>query len=196
LKTPPELNAVYGKIRVPDHYQTSDFFPLPDIYQGRMLHDGIATIVDEPLGFFTELSVFGLYFYAQHISQERQVSMGHSQVMIRATEIFCRIDEFIDSAAKYFDQIGYRGSLHYQVYLQNHDYRPMLTFGDTIYGEQRLERSPDAEITYQTTIPAGTLVADRAKWILEPIQRICWGFNYNVTQQDLDRYYSKVKPKA
>lgn len=193
--SPPSLNDILPQIRVRDYFGTSHQFPLPDQYRGRLLQDGIAVTSDELRGYYTELNIYGLYFYTQAIAPERELQDGRTTRVIRASEIFCRIDEVIDSAKKYFDILAYWGPLHYRVSLENYDDSKLITHRQGSYDDASLEDSPDDLITYEEVIPGNGLMSDRQRWITEPIQRICWAFDYNVTQKMLEQYYSKEKKR-
>ena len=120
---------------------------------------------------------------------------GESIEGIFASELFCRVDEFLDSAAKFFYEINYHGPLEFRVKLRLvSDNSRLISYRTNWIQDRHIGYSPDNDILYENTIPTNELVSEKDKWRLEAIQKICWAFDYNVMQEILDHYYSESKP--
>jgi hypothetical protein len=190
--TPPVLNNIYKKIGVRDYSGMSQQFPLPDNPRGRLLHDGVAIYLDELPGFYTELNTVGMFFYSQGIGREREHNGKRSRA-IQAWELFCRVDQFLDSGALFFKELAYHGALQYRVELDIRGNCPLVTYAQNWSSERYAKYCPDKQIAYKQTIPPETLSSERERWVLGPIQRICWGFDYNVGVTVLDNYFDSQK---
>lgn len=191
---PPALNDIYKQIQVPDYAPTlGHTFPLPDRGRGRLLPDGIA-LADKQLPVcYTELNTHGLYYYTQLVTHEK-VAEGHAVQIIAAEELFARVDQFVDSAIKFYDLLGYRGALHYSASLEVIGACAFRPYHESWLEKVRLDHS-DEHITYESTMRADELGADRQRWVREPLERICWAYDYDLTQDLLDRYYGQKKKK-
>jgi len=194
--TPPELNDVYKRIRVTEYYRTNHEFPLPSLGNGTIVQDGIVLHRSDEDGdvFHTELNCFGLYFYKQTVLHEYQPPLGGNPIrIIRASEILCRLDEFLDSAIKYYHQIRYWGVLDFRMHLDHiHGcglgrYHPDEHDTPPLY-------SPDAEVRFSDAVLASVLEVEKPQLILRATQRVGWAFGWNLSEQLLKSYYAKYKP--
>lgn len=108
--TPPELKRAYREIQFRDYYGTDTVFP-PGTSNATLLQDGV--YVGTTLGsdgghesyYYTELSVFGQIFYRQ--SLDRQVD---DRRLMRASEIFVRLDEFAALATHFSARLSIKAS--------------------------------------------------------------------------------------
>jgi len=114
--------------------------------------------------------------------------------VIWSSEVFRRLDEFIDSGVKYFRLMRYWGALEFRAALEavkgcvlretnRNSYSPDLS-------------SPDNEVRFSTIVTAGALKEEKARLILGVAQQIAWAFNWALTPQLLDTFYKEKKGKS
>jgi hypothetical protein len=190
--TPPEMNKVYIGIKVVDYMSTDTAFPMPNMFEGKVVQDGI--VLNEGFhiddAFYTEINCFGLLFYKQNMLR-KEYGANSSKVM-RQSEIFCRLDEFLNCAIKFFNQISYWGLLEFRMHLTQIEgcglceYRKDEWLVSPLY-------SPDPEVRFSDSVLAGALEAEKPRLILQAVQRVAWAFGSNVNQEMLDFYYKKYK---
>lgn len=141
--------------------------------------------------FHTELSCYGLYFYKQSLLK-KGVFDGRELPIIRGGEIFCRLDQFIDSAWKYFSVLGYWGPLLFEARLTDvHECPFDLPLRDDPRDE--LYYCPDREVTHKKELFANALPEEKPRLVLETLQLIGWAFNIDIHLEFLRRFYSKIK---
>jgi len=193
--TPPEMNKVYKGIEVVDYMSTDTAFPIPNMFEGKVVQDGIVLNrrfhIDE--AFYTEINCFGLLFYKQSMLRGEYHTFGVKPLKVmRQSEIFCRLDEFFDCAIKFYNQLSYWGLLEFRMHLAQiqgcglGEYRKDELNVSPIY-------SPDPEVRFSDTVLAGALEAEKPRLILQAVQRVAWAFGSNVNQEMLDFYYKKYK---
>lgn len=189
--TPPELNTIYREIRVDDYYRTDSTFPLPDMGFGKIAQDGILLnrTIHTNKTYHTELNCLGLYFYKQSLLDTHSPREGSTLEFIRSTEIFCRLDEFIDSSIKYYDKINYRGILCFEVHLDN-----ILECKLQKLSIETLLSTPDTDVRFSRNVLTGVLKDEKPQIILRSAQRIAWAFGWEITKETLHAYYSYYKP--
>jgi hypothetical protein len=193
LTTPPELREVLRSIRVRDYYGTDHEFPLGSL-NGVIVQDGFivqASVNGGDWVHHTELNSFGLLFFKQSLLHHVEMDKREYRLM-RASEIFCRLDEIFDCATKFFPRIGYNGSLYFEMQLENlvgapfGKYRPDETGFDLAY-------TPDPTVTFTATLDTGGLVNAKGSTILAAAQRVAWAFDWEVNAALLNKYYVRYK---
>ena len=122
FRTPDEFKNIHEKIRVRDYFGTDDVFPPPNrLWQSGsplIVQDGVAMITtDLERVFYTEVNSYGFYFYRQPLRSDTRTEFGKPKEIIVASDIVARIDEFIDSANKFYSEIGYWGYLVFLILL-------------------------------------------------------------------------------
>jgi hypothetical protein len=192
---PSELNDVYKNIKVPhycEHVSGAEF-PLPNMGEGKIAQDSILLykVSDPSEVYYTELNSFGLYFFKEILSNIRTINKAVHKI-IHSFRIFCKLDEFLDSAIKYHNKLGYEGMLHFRAYLENLHGCELVDW--RLGNEYSLFYSPDPEIKFSKTLLAGTLEKEKPKLILEAVQHIGWTFGWHIEKELLDAYYKKHKP--
>ena len=192
---PPELNDVYRNIRVTDYCEPIQGaqFPLPDIANGKIAQDSILLYKGSDIYevYYTELNSFGLYFFKGKLSKMRKLENG-THVLIHSYKLFCIIDEFYDSAIKYYNKLGYQGMLHFRAYLENLHGCELVDW--RLGNGYSLFYSPDLEIKFSKTLLAGALEKEKSKLILEVVQHIGWTFGWHIKKELLDAYYKRHNP--
>ena len=199
--TPPEINRLYEKIRVPEYLGSSDSFPLPTRSQGIIVSDGSCNSLvfkNGEIGFWhTELNIFGLYFYKQSCLRRYR---GNNETIwvIYAEELFCRLDEYIDSATKFYEIIGYQGMLEFKICLENINEEGYVVSlakwpNDGFFPHDRLSSSLDKQIAFSDIVLAGALVDAKIPLIYNSAKRIAWTFGWDLNEAIIDDYYKKSK---
>jgi len=192
--SPPELGDIYKDIRVPHYCEHIGGvqFPPSDIIKGKIAQDGILfhEIYDSDEVYYTELNSFGLYFFKEILSKMRNAIPNKK--IIHSFRIFCKLDEFLDSAIKYYNKLGYQGMLHFRAYLENLHGCELVDW--RLGNEYSLFYSPDPEIKFSRTLLAGALEKEKSKLILEAVQHTGWTFGWHIEKELLDAYYKRHKP--
>ncbi len=190
---PPGLSAVLRKIRVRDYYNTDSEFPLGSL-NGVIVQDGFivqAAVGDGEWVHHTELNSFGLLFFKQSLLHH--VKVGNQEYrLIRASEVFCRMDEMFDCSEKFFEQLNFNGWLHFRMQLGNlvgspfGKYHPNETGFDLSY-------TPDNSIDFDATLSSVSMREEKPRIVLEAARRVAWAFDWDVDQSLLNTYYSRYK---
>jgi hypothetical protein len=134
--------------------------------------------------YHTELNCFGLYFYKQAMLRPyKSRATGEDIRVIHSTVVFARLDEFLDSAAKFYREIGYWGvpysSAWISATLRAADWARTLRPGLMTNRCPRLNRKSIGD--------------SKPELILNAARRVGWAFGWNVTEQLLSQFYKKAK---
>lgn len=189
FRTPPELAALFRKIRVRDYYGTDHEFPIGTT-NASLLQD--AAFVHHQKGesearqYYTELSVFGQYFYRQKLD-----AVHAGQSLVRASEIFCRIDEFCASAQKFYAEIGYQGFVLLRASIYGAHALPLGHWDP--HGEATLTRCPDESIGYETSFLLADWDTESRRALIAALKTIGWAYNWDVSEKLIDGYYAKER---
>jgi hypothetical protein len=193
LATPPDLRAVLRDIRIRDYYGTDDEFPLGSL-NGTIVQDGFivhASVNGGEWVHHTELNAFGLLFFKQSLLHPIQIEERKYRVM-RASEIFCRLDEMFDCATKFFKLIKFMGSLDFRLRLENLVGFP---FGKLSLNQDDLDVSftPDNVIDFTASLSSPRIQEEKAVLIVAAARRVAWAFDWDVHPTLLNKYYSRYK---
>lgn len=197
FRSPPEINdEVYNKIQVDEYMRTGKNFPLPDLQDAKIVQDGIVLsyIFRTNKIFHTELNSFGLYFYKQSLLRDYELFGGERIKAIQASEMFCRLDEFFDSAVKFYNELGYWGLLHLRIRLDNISSCNLLPYPlekDTAEPFQCI----DPKVAFSASVLVGGLNDQKEELIFDSARKIAWTFGWNISKELLSNYYEKYKKK-
>lgn len=187
---PPELNQVVSDLFVRDYFRTDDFFPITRHRNGEIVKNGITLVfLEKDMAYYTELNSFGLYYYRQ-ILQSRYKPPGNQDIMMimRATEMFARLDEFIDSGNKFYKNLSYYGPLRFEMELDS-----ILDYALGPYPEQDLLYSLEDQIHFDENLLAGTLEERKFELIYGAVRRIGWAFGLDISEGLLKKFYVQYK---
>lgn len=196
LLNPPDLSAIFRAIRVRDYYGTDHEFPLGSL-NGVMVQDGFivnASVNSGEWVHHTELNSFGLCFFKQSLLHPVQIEKQEYRIM-RASEIFCRLDEMFDCAAKFFPQVGFNGWLHFRVRLENLVGSPFSKYSASEVGLD-LSYTPDNSVEFEANLNSARLDEEKADVIFSAIRRVTWAFDWNVDRSFINKYYMRYKGKS
>jgi len=186
---PPALKKIFREIAVPDYYGTASSFPIGA--RGPVLvQDGaymMATLDDDrgSRHYFTELSVFGQFYYQQIVSATYK-----DMTIVRASEIFCRLDEFARAAKRFYGAIGYQGyvSMMCSMYGTRQGRLAHWTPSETI---ESTSACPDKSIGFEDTFLVGDWAHESDRFILRASKTIGWAYDWEFPEGYLQMYYSK-----
>lgn len=200
-RNPSLLSNIHEKIRIKDYFLSNKYFPPENNFpesSGTIVQDGVVFLNhhdDANLIFYTEINSLGLYFYQQTISRVPKSKINNPRDILGCSEVVTRIDEFLDSADKFYNEIGYRGYINLIVSLLNIQEIGLSKdwIKDSSY--QPFGFCPDNEVKFTSTILAGDLVAEKKKsLVFESTQKLLWAFGIDITQNDLEIFFGKYKP--
>lgn len=190
FRAPPELAALFRKIRVRDYFGTDAEFPI-GTSNADLLQD--AAFVHSEKGnesgtrhYYTELSVFGQYFFRQTLGAKHA-----GQSLVRASEIFCRMDEFSASAQKFYAEIGYQGFVLIRASIYGAHTLPLWHWDP--HGEATLTPCPDESIGHETSFLIADWDTESRRAIVAALKTIAWAYNWDVSERIIDAYYSKER---
>jgi hypothetical protein len=195
--TPPEIKGLYDKIQVRDYFGTDTYFPFPYSKAGTIVSDGcikFSASVEEERFWHTELNIFGLYYYKQSVVFSPDETNNNAS--IRAGELFCRLDEFIDSSAKFYSEIGYQGLLDFNVRLENiFSYKrnvPLQKWPNDPFQTKPLSAS-DKDVFYTDIALSGALLEQKRRLICNSAKKIAWNYGWDLQESTIDGYFTKAK---
>jgi hypothetical protein len=191
-KKPPELKQMLYTVRVKSIDEGFELhFPASEGMK-RMVQDAFVSSRGYETGDFchTELNTFGLFFYKQTAAWGRR-----EEYFISSTEIFSRLDEFLDSAKSFYTKLGYSGPLHFRFALENITGAKLLWYAG---GKSDAGPSPnaiDSDIHYEEIVLTHSLGNLKGTLILNTMQQIGCAFNWEVSAELLEQYYLSNKRK-
>lgn len=191
FKTPPELKSVLREIQVRDYYGTDDVFPLGGS-NAVLLQNGayVSATLDADTGkrsYYTELSVFGQLFYRQTL-----ITKSGDQNLVRASELFCRLDEFTSSAKKFFERIGYQGYVLLLCSVYGAHSLPLGQWGPEERG-MPISKCPDESIGYESSFLVADWDTESHRVVTAAVKTIGWAYNWDIPESLLDRYYTTYR---
>lgn len=191
FRTPPELEALFRKIRVRDYYGTDHEFPIGNA-NGVLLQNGAYTYanVQNNRGsrhYYTELSVFGQLFFRQTLDTTYQ-----TQTLVRASEIFCRVDEFCESARKFYSELGYQGYVRFLVSIHGAHSLPLGWWSSDGSG-MPLTSCPDESIGYESSFLVADWEKEANRVAITALKTVGWAYGWNLTEQTINQYYNQER---
>lgn len=189
--TPPELKSVLHDIQVPDYYGTDHVFPLGGS-NAVLLQNGACISARQGAdagmrSYYTELSVFGQFFYRQTL-----ITKYDNQSLVRASELFCRLDEFASSARKFFEKIGYYGFVSLLCSLYGAHTLPLGQWGPEERGLP-ISRCPDESVGYESSFLVADWEIESRRAVMAALKTIGWAYNWDISESLVDRYYSTYR---
>jgi len=194
--SPIELRDIPEKIKVPDYYGTSTYFPPPNNYSStipKIIQDGIVCINFVDRGkrvFYTELNSFGLYFYRQPIKRRPSQYALDKVIFLSGSEIITRIDEFIDSALLFFKTIGYWGFIDINISLDMISGDKLIL--DWYRHSEPTGQCPDSCVGYSKQGLVNDLDADRDDILLSAVRKLFWAFGVDIEQENIDHFLKSM----
>ena len=185
LKDPPAMYQIYRDSEV-DLYRGPMFPPQEGSY--RTVQDGFIRQGNDGDLFHFEMNSFGLYFYKQSIAKDYP---DQPRKVIWGSEIFRRLDEFIESSIKYFLHMGYWGVLEFRAALEAVQECMLRATNNNSYSQ--VLTSPDHEVKFSAVVTAGALKEEKPRLILGAAQQIAWAFNWSLSPELLDAYYKEKR---
>lgn len=195
LRTPPELEDIVWTTRVKDYYRSDDYFPIGPA-GSVLVQDGVvkqSSVNGVEWAHHTEVNSFGLLFFRQSLLRQFPVN-GKSLRLIRASEVFARVDEMFDWARTYYDKVGYWGGLVFTMRLENLIGSPLAKYtkAETV-SESELAYCPDPTIDFVGSTSTATLEQDKPKLLEDAIKKMAWAYGWDLSSSLLDTYYQKNK---
>jgi hypothetical protein len=195
LKAPPDMSEVYDTIKIRDWYGTFDRFPPAHPFRsglGRIVQDAMVFTNDwdtQKQFFYTELNCFGLYYYRQNLQGEPTRAGSESMTTFRASEVLARIDEFLDTALRFYDCVGYWALLQFDLCLDS-----VVNCGLMMDWPRRITdpppgSCPDTGLRFTKSMLVGGLKADQEEVVLEALQYVMWAFGWDVGRDRLGEYH-------
>jgi hypothetical protein len=184
---PPEINKLYSKV-----LPSSSIFQLHHNPAGVIVSDGSynsKVSINGESFWHTEFNIFGLFYYKQsHIFNDGNIGV------IRIDEILCRLDDFLDSAVKFYNEISYRGALEFIIKLENiRDDETVIYLGKLPPLSQvtdNISSAPlDNHVYYSDVVLVGALTEQKMTLIYNSAKKIAWAFGWDLTETILDSHY-------
>jgi len=196
LRKPPELQEILWKTRVRDYYGTDSNFPIGPV-GGVLVQDGLvqqSSVNASEWVHHTEVNSFGLLFFKQSLLHP--VALNDKRIrLIRASEVFARLDEMFDWARSFYEAVGYSGALTFSMHLENLIGSPLGKYTTSETGLE-LAYCPDPTIGLSEGTSTATLQEDKQRLILNAAQRLAWAYGWDLSPQLLEGYYKKYKGSA
>lgn len=198
---PSELLGLYENICVHDYYGSGGGFPPRNRFSesgiGTIVQDGVVFVSYANIGeriFYTEINTRGMFYYRQTIKRESTSFHDIPGVLLSGEEILARIDEFLESAYRYYHEIGYWGYIDLSISLDNIQEQGLcLDWLKSAHSDVLMGFCPDSEVTFTRTFLAGNLDIEKEKLLFESMQRLSWGFNIVFDPVYLESFYNKFK---
>lgn len=189
---PPGLNALRREIVVNCTGGFNPTFPEPDHRGGTLAPESLVIEEAGPRNCtYAELNVFGLYFYRQSLLVNID-SAGTGQVML-VDEIFHRLNQFIGSATKFYNRIGYWGPLSFRVELDDLENCGLLQSATRFRTDKLFCRDPFIHIS--DTFLAAALETKRLDLLIRSSQQIAWGFGWDPERARLEEVFNTHIPR-
>ncbi|MCA1606353.1 MAG: hypothetical protein LC775_12975 [Acidobacteria bacterium] len=195
LVEPPNLSVVLRDILVRDYYGTGHQFPLGSL-NGVIVQDGFivhASVNGGEWVHHTELNAFGLLFFKQSLLHPVKLQDREIRVII-ATEVFCRLDEMFDCAAKFFAKLGFSGWLHFHMQLEN---LVGFSFVNSSDGPGFYTSfTPDNSIEFEASLSSTRIPEEKAPLVTAAARRVAWAFDWDLSPDLLNKYYARTNHKS
>jgi hypothetical protein len=189
-RNPSQLAFIYENIAILDYFGTMRYFP-PKSRGASTVQDGAVSVDYENKGervFYAELNSYGLYFYGQPIKRISEKNMLPMD-LLSAGEILARIDQFLDSARKFYDEIGYWGYVDLKISLTGIE--EVGLYLDWILRDDLVGVCPDKDVVFARTILAGNIEAEKEQLLFESMQKLSWAFDIHFSPEYLEHFRKK-----
>lgn len=186
--TPPELRNVLNQIYVRDYYMTSEEFPIAESrFRNKLHQNGIS------LGWFftnyayyAELNCFGIYYYCQNLFGRLERSDKEPECIMRLFEIIARIDQFLQSADKFYSAIGFNGLLSFSFSI-NGLKKFVLKIGSDEDDLSTLEDNVDCDDSFMKSY----IIANKKNIIFKFVRSLAWAYNFDIKMEYLHSFEKK-----
>ncbi len=189
FKDPPQLLEVLSQMRVYDYRGTGEKFPLPSSNAtARTVRGGVVCSGAPDPNFIvhTEINSFGLYYYRQRFIRGKEAE-------IRLEELYARLDQYIESALKFFRLIGYEGPLKLRMCIEGLESVVLAGFDK----EELAQPSFDDFVCLESTTGTNVLRERKLELIGSQLRHVCWAFATDIQQSKVAWYYEEfVKRNA
>lgn len=188
--SPPELKNKLENFFVFDYFQTSDEFPITESrFNNPFSQDSvILKAFWDTYAYYTEYNVFGLFYYRQNLLEGFNSRDGEPKKIFRLNEVLARLDQFIDSAQKFYRVLGYNGYIRFIFSIQNPSEYALISPS----GQYTLTTFEN-KIDYQIDLSQQIFYENRIDIIFDCISRLTWAYNINVSKEFVEKYYEKNK---
>jgi hypothetical protein len=190
--TPPDLVRIYDKIKVPDAFYNERYFPNSEYGDAEIVQDGVIVqnAISSNYFFHALINCYGLYFYKQNLIRER--SEKYPEVIYK-TEILNRLNEFLSSAEKWYNFIGYWGALEFRMYLQGINTCPLYLGQSDWYSGESVRFSLDEKISYNDIVTTNSLFEHRYHYIHRIFSKILWAFGIDADEDEIFNFFKSKK---
>lgn len=196
LRKPPDLQEILFKTRVHDYYRTDEHFPIGPA-GGVLVQDGLVTqssVNGSEWVHHTEINAFGLLFFKQSMLHQVRFDEKTWRVM-RASEVFARLDEMFDWAQRVYEQVGYVGSVTFAMKLDNLLGSPLGRYS-LAEAEFDLAYCPDNSVLFEASFGTDAFAESKPAIIRDAAQKVAWAYGWNLSEGLLAAYYRKYKGSA
>lgn len=186
--TPPQLRLMFRDIQVRDYYGTDAMFPIggsnPTLLQSGVCVDGAMDGDSGGRAYYTELNTFGQFFYSQTLASNVQ-----GKRVIRASELFCRMDEFVSAAKKFLDKIGYQGYVLLTAILEGANVALLGHWQPSETGME-LTSCPDETVVFERPFLVAGWEVESIEAIVAALTKIGWAYDWDIPRSLVERYYA------
>jgi len=135
--------------------------------------------------YYTEFSAIGQVFFRQMLTYE-----GNTQKLLRASEIFARLDQFLRLAKNYLGRLGFQGLVWFNVLMGS---LADTTLGTWELNDQVYTSGPcdDEAITFETSLSMADWDSQSKLAMVEAAEKIAWAYDWELPPQQVDAYLSK-----
>ena len=188
LISPPKLPEILLKMIVRDFYGTSDNFPIDNRLNRRIAQNGmILYTIWAPNCNYTELNIFGLYYYRQNLLGRFEPGKKEQDKIIRLYEILARLDEFIDSAIKFYNNLNFSGSLRFQFSIKNlTTYKLIAEETEFTTFEEKVEHIIDL-------LTNNDLEKNKDIIIYDSVSKLLWAYNSHRKEENISTIINRLK---
>jgi len=190
---PSQLLQIVDEIKINNYFFHKKYFPFGDFYssvKGTIIQDGIvgAEYNDDRKQFlFTEINIFGLYYYRQILKSESEMKYNVLRSLYSGGEILVRLNEFLITANNLYKQIGFSGYLDFCLSLSGlQDNGISCDWNKRQNGSIKKGFCPDKEINIMKTILASNIIEENERLIFDIGQKLFWAFDIELQLDELN----------
>lgn len=185
--TPPELIDILNKIYVEDYYGTSEEFPIGESrFRTRLNQSGLNLgLFINNYAYYTELNCYGIFYYRQHLFGRLDKADIPPVKQIRMNEIISRLDQFLASANKFYEEIGFYGLLSLTFSIDGLN-KFDLKIG--IKGDEK--KTFEESVSYELTFMKSQIIPHKKEIIFKAIRNLAWAYNWDI-KMDYFKHFEK-----